>query len=73
MVCTAKVEITFPKGKRTIEMLLKNPKEIGAIREGSVIMVDTSDDDKPYVGIFKGIHDMLGSLDGTITLGIILI
>lgn len=68
---TAKVDVHFPNGDKTIEMLLKDPHDIEECPEGSVVILNLTNDEQ-HTGIFKGMSDddiKLGSLDGKHTLG----
>ncbi len=69
---TAEVEINFKEGKKTIEMLLKQPHEIANCTEGKAIVLNVKTGNQ-YTGIFKGMdceEILLGSLSGKGTIGI---
>lgn len=70
---TAEVEIDFKDGKRTIEMVMKEPYEIEYCEEGKAVMLNLRNGET-YTGIFKGMDGdediMLGSLSGGNTIGL---
>lgn len=69
---TAKVEMDFKNGKRTIQMELKEPNEIENCEEGKAVMLNLRNGET-YNGIFKGMNDdeiVLGSLSGNNTIGL---
>lgn len=68
---TAEVELNYPAGKKTIEMLLKKSREIEACEEGKVIMLNLINGEH-VTGVFKGMADddvKIQSLGGEHTLG----
>ena len=70
---TAEVEIDFKDGKRTTEMVMKEPYEIEDCEEGKAVMLNLRNGET-YTGIFKGMDGdediMLGSLSGKNTIGL---
>lgn len=70
---TAEVEIDFKEGKRTIEMVMKEPCEIEDCEKGKAVMLNLRNGET-YTGIFKGMDGdediMLGSLSGKNTIGL---
>lgn len=70
---TVEVEIDFKEGKKTIEMIIKDPYEIEDCEEGKVVILNLING-KIYTGIFKGMDGdediMLGSLSGKNTIGL---
>ncbi len=70
---TAEVEINFPDGKRTIEMIMKQPYEIDDCQEGLVVVLNLRNGDI-YTGLYEGIDEdddiMLGALGSKNTIGI---
>lgn len=70
---TAEVEINFKEGKRTIEMVMKEPYEIEDCEEDKAVMLNLHNGET-YTGIFKGMdgHEdiMLESLSGKSTIGL---
>lgn len=70
---TAEVEINFKEGKRTIEMIMKEPYEIEDCEEGKAVMLNLHNGET-YTGIFKGMDGyediMLESLSGKSTIGL---
>ena len=70
---TAKVEIDFKEGKRTIEMELKEPYEIENCEEGKAVIINLRNGET-YTGIFKGMDGdediMIGSLSGKNIIGL---
>lgn len=70
---TVEVEIYSKEGKRTIEMVMKEPYEIEDCEEGKIVVLNLCNGET-YSGIFKGMYDdddiMLGSLSGKTAIGV---
>lgn len=69
----AEVEIDCKEGKKTIEMVMKEPYDIEDCEEGKVVMLNLRNGET-YTGIFKGMDGdediMLASLSGKNTIGL---